>query len=34
LATLLIAAIFALLLAGLVWIVLRLSGSSKRGKEP
>jgi hypothetical protein len=34
LATLLIAAIFALLLAGLVWIVLKISGSSKRGQGP
>jgi hypothetical protein len=34
LATLLIAAIFALFLAGLVWLVLRISGSSKRGQRP
>jgi len=34
LATLLIAAIFALLLASLVWIVLKVSGSSKRSKGP
>ena len=33
-ATLALAAIFALLLAGLIWIGQRLSGSSKRGKGP